>query len=435
MAYSELIKNFDKIRDYMREFYVYGFKSRDEFNVKSLRSYDDERRRIESWLGDYMYFRHSADGKNIFLSIDSRNSQHNPLYKAWKAKTFTDGDITLHFIIFDIINSTEIRLSLNEITGEIDKYLSCFKEPKTFDESTARKKLNEYVKQGLLCKEKCGKTMLYHRSSDKAVLSNDVLDFYSEVAPCGVIGSFLLDKVADHRDVFKFKHHYITSALDSEILCSLLDALHRKQLIQITTINRKKMAYIIDNLTPLKIYVSVQTGRQYLMAYSSKHQKVGAFRIDNICSLEVLEKSNDYERLLIDFKMMQPRIWGVSTRTNDENLEHVEFTVKYSDDEHYIHNRMEREKRFGQVVRINNNTSSFIADVYDSMELIPWIRTFICRIVSIDFSNKQVEEQFKNDLNKMYQLYGLSEHNMLIDDTLSDNNLAEPFGQNGGDTI
>ena len=48
MAYNELIKNFDRIRDYMREFYVYGFKSRDEYNKKSARSYDDERRRIES---------------------------------------------------------------------------------------------------------------------------------------------------------------------------------------------------------------------------------------------------------------------------------------------------------------------------------------------------------------------------------------------------
>lgn len=59
MAYSELIKNFERIRDYMREFYVYGFKSRDEFTQKSARSYDDERRRVESWLGDYMQF--SAD--------------------------------------------------------------------------------------------------------------------------------------------------------------------------------------------------------------------------------------------------------------------------------------------------------------------------------------------------------------------------------------
>ena len=30
MASNELIKNFDRLRDYMREFYVYGFKSRDE---------------------------------------------------------------------------------------------------------------------------------------------------------------------------------------------------------------------------------------------------------------------------------------------------------------------------------------------------------------------------------------------------------------------
>lgn len=61
MAYSELIKNFDRIRDYMRQFYVYGFKSRNEYDKKSARSYDNERRRLESWLGDFMSFRQTAD--------------------------------------------------------------------------------------------------------------------------------------------------------------------------------------------------------------------------------------------------------------------------------------------------------------------------------------------------------------------------------------
>ena len=65
MAYSELIKNFNRIRDYMREFYVYGFKNRDEYTQKSARSYDDERRRLESWLGDYMQFRQTPKGKNV----------------------------------------------------------------------------------------------------------------------------------------------------------------------------------------------------------------------------------------------------------------------------------------------------------------------------------------------------------------------------------
>ena len=107
MAYSELVKNFSRIRDYMREFYVYGFKSRNEFTKKSGRSYDDEKRRLESWLKDYMQFRQTAEGKNVFLSIDTRITKHNPLYKAWKTKSFTEGDITLHFILMDILNSAD----------------------------------------------------------------------------------------------------------------------------------------------------------------------------------------------------------------------------------------------------------------------------------------------------------------------------------------
>ena len=77
MAYNELIKNFEKVRAYMREFYVYGFKSRTEYDAKSARSYDDERRRLESWLGDYMHFTQTPEGKNVFLSVDSRVTRKN----------------------------------------------------------------------------------------------------------------------------------------------------------------------------------------------------------------------------------------------------------------------------------------------------------------------------------------------------------------------
>lgn len=73
MAYSELIKDFNKIRAYIREFYVYGFRSREEFDEKSSRSYDNERRRVESWLGDYMRFRQDETGKQVFLSILKKN--------------------------------------------------------------------------------------------------------------------------------------------------------------------------------------------------------------------------------------------------------------------------------------------------------------------------------------------------------------------------
>ncbi len=136
MPYTELIKSFERIRNYMRDFYVYGFKSRTEYDKKSARSYDNERRRMESWLGDYMSFRQTEGGKNVFLTIDSRTTAHNPLYKAWKSKSFTDIDITLHFILFDILYDESVCLTPREIQERIDSdYLSCFRAPMVFDES------------------------------------------------------------------------------------------------------------------------------------------------------------------------------------------------------------------------------------------------------------------------------------------------------------
>ena len=39
--------------------------------------------------------------------------------------------------------------------------------------------------------------------------------------------------------------------------------------------------------------------------------------------------------------------------------------------------------------------------------MIPWIRTFIGRITQLDFSNRTVENTFKNDLEEMYDMYGV----------------------------
>ena len=74
-------------------------------------------------------------------------------------KSFTDGDITLHFILFDILSTPEISMTISEIMDEVDEFLSEFDNPRYFDESTIRKKLKEYVNEGLLVAEKQGKVM------------------------------------------------------------------------------------------------------------------------------------------------------------------------------------------------------------------------------------------------------------------------------------
>lgn len=408
MAYSELVKNFNRIREYMREFYVYGFKCRSEFQNKSARSYDDERRRFESWLGDYMQFRQTADGKQVFLSIDSRMSRHNPLYKAWKTKSFTDGDITLHFILMDILYVSQKAIPLSEITKRIDQYLSVFTKPRIFDESTVRKKLKEYVAEGIVISKKIGKTMYYQCVESNHTFSTDALDFFSEIAPCGVIGSFLLDQSDTHKNHFAFKHHYITGTMDSEILCTIFLAMREKRSITLKTINRHTNHISESQVIPLRIMISVQNGRQYLMAYASQFKRITPFRTDNIMSVKIGDISDCFDTMREKLVDMSSHMWGVSTQSRSgQRMEHVEFTVQYAEHEQHIPQRLEREKRCGTLLYLDHHSVKFVADVFDASEMIPWIRTFICRITEISFSNKELEKQFQNDLNQMYALYGI----------------------------
>lgn len=416
MAYSELMKNFERIRAYMREFYVYGFRSREEIGRKSARSYDNERRRIESWLGDYMGFRQSENGKNVFLSIDSRSTDRNPLYQAWKAKSFTDGDITLHFILLDILYSPQVCLTVHEIADRIDReYLSCFEDPVFFDESTVRKKLKEYEALGILESEKDGRRLVYRRRASEDTASEDTasedtaplqegIQFFSEISPCGVIGSYLLDRQKGGGLSYFFKHHYITHALESEILCLLFEAMTQRRSVSIRNFSQRSGMEKVWDVTPLRIRSSVQSGRQYLMAYCREVNSIRSYRLDYITGVTMGDEASDFEELRQELAEIEKHMWGV-TYSKRRGTEHVEFTVHIGEKEEYIYHRLQREKRCGTVERLGENTCRFSADVYDTYEMIPWIRTFICRITSFHFSNRSAENQFRRDLSEMYRLY------------------------------
>ena len=411
-SYSELIKNFEKIRAYMRDFYVYGFKSRDDYQRKSARSYDDERRRLESWLGEHMSFVRTPEGKNVFISIDSRTIRHNPLYNAWKAKSFTDGDITLHFILFDILHDPSVKRTIAELLQEIDtKYLAGFETPMMFDESTIRKKLKEYCEAGIVMAEKEGRKVYYRRTDSTSISNlNDVLHYFSEVAPCGVIGSFILDKEDSDTDAFTFKHHYITGAIDSGVLAVLFAAMREKRAVTITNMSRKKDMPRRIRIIPLRVLISVQNGRQHLFAYLPEYNFFTSYRIDYLSNVKLEDPTPRFDELRAELDRMQSKMWGVSVKRNkwgNDHLEHVEFTIKVEDNEEYIVKRLEREKRIGTVEKLDEHTYRFSADVYDTSEMIPWIRTFICRIDKMNFSNRTTENQFKKDLEAMYRMYGI----------------------------
>jgi len=85
----------------------------------------------------------------------------------------------------------------------------------------------------------------------------------------------------------------------------------------------------------------------------------------------------------------------------------VEFEVLVGEGEEHIIRRLNREKRCGQVERVDEEHYRFSADVFDASEMIPWIRTFICRITRMNFSDRSTENKLKEDIERMYDIYGL----------------------------
>ena len=91
-------------------------------------------------------------------------------------------------------------------------------------------------------------------------------------------------------------------------------------------------------------------------------------------------------------------LWGVSTGP-DHNLDHIEISIHFGPGEEFILQRLEREKRHGRVEK-------FVADVYDASEMLPWLRTFIGRIVDLQCSSQFAVDTFSEDLARMNAMYG-----------------------------
>ena len=487
MAYSELIKNFGRIRAYLRSFYVHGFRHRDEYTAKSARSYDNERRRIESWLGDYMSFGQDESGRRVFLSVDSRAIPENPLYRAFRTRSFTDRDIMLHFHLLDILDGPESRegLSITGLMDELSERLSDFEDDSMPDESTVRKKLREYASLGLVELRKKGRETIYRRSEDRTDLASwdAAAAFFQEAAPLGVIGSFLRDRMPERFQKFRFKHHYILNALDSEILYDLFAAIRESRMVTLTVHKRQQITVL-----PFRIYIGTQTGRQYLLACSMAgrhggtrrpgqstgpapgasaasptgqsagpapgapaasptgqsagpapgasaasptgqsagpapgapaasssgpaadpppHIRFTFYRADLIDNVKTGEKTDPPEDLSKELDAFTSHVWGVAG-SNAAPLQHIEMTVLAGPGEDFIVQRLEREKRCGTVKKLDDSHWRFSADVYDALEMLPWLRTFTGRIADLQCTDRRVIDRFRADFDALAGMYGMN---------------------------
>ena len=408
--FQELVKSIAKSREYVRDFYVYGFKSREDFDRKSARTYDNERRRIESWLAPYIKSEYNGTVKNVYLAMNTNTLSFNPLYRVFETKSFTDNDILLHFYLLDILHDGS-RMTTDELTDEI---LSRYEV--NIEAQLVRKKANEYVSEGILCSEKQGKKLLYFLPPDRELSEQTSLaletaaGFFQLDTPMGFMGYSLMESRNWSNDLFLMKHGYFVHALEEEILLKLLTAMrNRCRVILKIQSNKSASKRNTQNIQafPLRIFVSTRTGRRFLCVYLPLKKRLFTARLDHIKDVVIEDEIVDYDTYQDILDRNLPKCFGLSFG-DSRCMDTIKMTLRIMEPyELYILRRLETEGRGGTITRIADNTYTYEISVFDGNELTPWIKTFIGRIISFESNNEYLKTKYQRDLMKMMQIYGI----------------------------
>lgn len=254
-----------------------------------------------------------------------------------------------------------------------------------------------------------------------------LLDFYSKYYMFGEVGVFLLDRMENSSmSQFRLKHEHYMQALNDYNCIDLLYAIEQGKWCRIQYkhgMNGEKIELLCY---PIEIRVGFRNGRESLVYYEPFKECYTTLRLEFIESIyycedqeirQVLQKYDErYTNEFIDMEIENARrsiknSWGISTTVGQQKnamtpaiLHKVKMRIAFDPKmEGFIRRRLQRECRLGQVVV--NETEGYIdfeVEVTDAGELIPWVRSFYCRIISCE-GIPEDRFEMKKDVEMMLQ--------------------------------
>jgi len=438
MSYCCLIKDLNCIRDQIRELIVNAHKMRTDYSANQ-RSYDTLVHRLKQWFNDDIIVECTeARKKKYFITFDD-NTPHNPLFKIYKMHALrSNSSMSSYFVLMDILRNR--TLSKNEILdaweeryhniefpikiGEGESCLRNQTEAGILSISTLDRYLKKFERDyGIVKASKQRNKDLYSLYQPAFELERwrDAFDYYSEISPLGVVGSYLTDRLNrrdytlqynsreanafnDSNHPFVFNHHYREFALEYEVVETLLEAIAKCKSVILH--NSKLSSVRKAECVPLKLYVSARSGRQYVLACDCDGIQPRTYRIDRIQEVIISKKNTNYKVFRHWISEFEKHLWGVYL-DDFGKTDHVEITFRIPSGEESTLRRLEAEKRCGQIVKIGDDKWRYIADVHCSEEMMPWIRSFMGYICSLKSSNTKLESNFKAEMAEIREMYGL----------------------------
>lgn len=420
-----LIRDYERIRHILRDFYIFGcFTKADYVNKRGVgkSKYDQEQKRINAYLPDD-FIHKKKKNKNViqFCEYNMFKDRENYIANTFRCKTFTDLDIKSYFYILQLLNE-EQPLGLSELSRRINDIR--YGEVNDYKKGSIDTKLKELESAGYITSDGDASRPKYSLKEDilKDFTDEEIedicimLELVKNKEMLQVPFLFLQKKLELYlyynreienvdKDLFLYKHSHLFNVLDNEIVIEILRGIEQKSYVEVTLItNRGDKVF---RVVPIKIIHDMIYGRQYLFGFSEFFDDFTVNRIDKIKKIEIKEKVED-EKLseILEKSVVEEKLWCTSNlSTKDDTLVKIEFKFD-EQEEYYILNRIKREGQNGKITKLEQGRYLFEIKVKDPQEMIPWIRSFGERAKVIESGHFEIEERIVSDWRELLDKYG-----------------------------
>ena len=145
MAANDRIKDIATVRKWLREFSLFGDKTRSDFTESGYRyAYEKSDQLLDPILNTV---RDNHNCQHVFISLDVRDVCHNPLFVFYKIHYFKDNDIKLHFTIMNSLADGTFKSRENIVQDVFNTNVYSFDDG---IDSTVNRKLKEYLQLGII---------------------------------------------------------------------------------------------------------------------------------------------------------------------------------------------------------------------------------------------------------------------------------------------
>lgn len=424
-----LIGEYERIRHILRDFYIFGCFTKDDYVEKSFISpskYDQDQRKINAYLPEDFISKKKKNRKIIqFCRYNMYKDRENYIANTFRCRNFSELDIKTYFYVLQYLNEKDMGLSeLCEIINDIG-----YGEVNDYQRETMRKKLIKFEEAEYITrygdekrpKYKLNRDILKDLSDDEIEDICIMLELVKNREILQVPFLFLQKKLELYlycnrniknidKDFFLYKHNHLFNVLDNEILLELLKAINNKSCVQITLVNNiennDKGQECSFEVMPIKIIYDIVYGRQYLFSFSNEENEFIISRIDRIKKVETGEKIKDEElNEILKGASIEEKSWCTSNISESIDTT-VKIEFKFDEkNEFFILERIKREGQHGKITKLEEGRYLFEIEVKDPGEMIPWIRSFGERAKIIESGDFKIEEKIISDWEELLKKY------------------------------